>query len=71
MTYDESSSVTYLGKSEGRRGEALRAEERGTGGDGERQVFDRGFKYLCLVSNGSERRVRSATTVNAAERANS
>ena len=43
MTYDES-NVTYLGKSEGRRGEALRADERGAGRDGERQVFDRGFK---------------------------
>jgi len=44
-------NVTYLSKSEGGRGEALRAEERGTGGDGERQSFDRAFKYLLCTSN--------------------
>jgi hypothetical protein len=43
-------NVTYLSKSEGGRGQALRAEERGAGGYGERQSFDRGFKYLlCTV----------------------
>ena len=43
-------NVTYLSKSEGGRGEALRAEKRGAGGDGERQGFDRGFKYfICFA----------------------
>jgi hypothetical protein len=50
MTYDES-DVTYLSKSEGGRGEALRAEERGAGGNGERQGFAGGFN-ICFASNG-------------------
>jgi hypothetical protein len=50
MTYDES-KVTYLSKSEGGRGEALRAEKRGAG---ECQGLDRQtgvFKYFVWMSN--------------------